>query len=1812
MKTVRLCSQNLGRSFGFVRSLGALRGVSFVLGVALAAGCGKAPAPEAPEKLAAVKSPFIIQSGANTLVAGLGGPRGFGALDLLATDAAGDNEGELIAGALPVQQAAGSTDDGFWQVDITSIFPNGINYFGIRYTSMFVGTNGYITFGTGSASYTPQGIQFSKIPIIAAQYDDLYFDRGDSESSPVGSLYLSFDATVADPVVTLTWYDVMPCCGVSDQRNRFQIRLHNLGGGAPASGDGFAAELRYNTLQFANNQVAGFADGTSTGGNGNPEFGTIPTTRYGLLTAACITNFLNNATNNPACTNQTPPLPGVYVWTSRSPGGLSASAGSAQSAAVGSHFATALTTLVTDLSNVPLPNATVTFVCPTSGASCTLASDATIGTATTLTAVTNGSGLASVFATANATVGAYTATASVTGVVGNASFALTNTVITAASITAAGGAGQTAAIGTPFATPLTFVVRDASSAVLPNVTVNFSVPAGGATAILGVASATTDVHGLATVTATAGATVGSYALTATVAGTGLTASSALTNVVGGPASISISGGASQSATVGSPFGAPLSVVVRDGSNNPLSEVAVTFTIPVGGASAALSAASASTDNNGAAFVTATAGGLAGGYTVVATVEGTGLSTSFALTNTAGAPANLIIISGNGQAATVGAAFASPLVVSVSDALGNNVSGAAVFFAPPGSGASATPNVNTRITGADGLASVTVSANIIAGGYGLQVSVEETLLVATFALTNTAGLPASISALAGGGQSAAVGTAFTAPLTVVVHDASGNPIIGATVTFTAPPGGASATLSAPSAVTDGTGLASLTATAGVITGSYSVTATVAGTSTSTTLGLTNLAGPAISIVVDGDAETQQTVVGTPFPLPLGVHVRDAQGNDVPGATVSFFAPTGAGPKALLSAASAVTGADGVTSVTALAGTVAGTYTATASLGDVVSTTFALTNRPGAPAAITVGNGSSPQAAQVSTAPAHALAATVTDTYGNAVPAVLVDFSAPASGASAALSAPSAITTSLGLVSVTAVMNTTPGTFDAVAVIDGTGLSAAFVLTSIPGAPATIRASGGAAQSVTVGTAAALPLSVIVSDVFGNPVPDALVAYDAPVSGPSSVLGAFTASTDATGSASIIATATTLTGSYVVSASVTGGAAPATFNLTNVADVPASITASPTAATQSAQVATAYTNPLTVSVLDRYGNPVPGATVSYALPGSGPTVILTAASAPTAADGSASVAATAGTVTGSLTIAASVPGVPVPAAFALTNLPGAPNTLAVDAGAGQSAVVAVPFAAPLVAQLKDAFGNPVPGATVTFVAAGAGASASFDSPTALTGADGRASVNATAGMVAGLYAVIATSSGASAPAQFPLTNLPGLPASILAAATSTPQSAQVATGFANPLGVMVTDSYGNPVPLAAVVFSAPATGPGAMLSAATVSTDAAGQAQIEATASSAAGSYQISAAVSGAAAPALFALTNTSGVASSITASAGSGQSAAVGTAFAGPLVAWVRDPFGNPVAAVTVTFLAPASGPSALLAAATAVTDATGKASLGAQAGSHSGTYAVTASADGSAAPASFALTNTQGTPGAITVVSGGGQSAMATAPFAAPLKVLVSDSFGNPVSGASVTFTAPASGASAALAAASATTGSDGTAQVTATANGQLGAYVVLAGVTGAAAPASIALTNIAIGTSVQLTASAASVASHQLVTFTVTVSSPLGVPTGAVQLTVDGKSVASATLGAGSAQTSYRASALGVHAVIATYDAQASFGAAASAPLQLTVTGDAGTVGGGGGCAIAPGGSARGAGGGWPLALLTGGWALLLVRRRRRAGRAG
>jgi len=232
----------------------------------------------------------------------------------------------------------------------------------------------------------------------------------------------------------------------------------------------------------------------------------------------------------------------------------------------------------------------------------------------------------------------------------------------------------------------------------------------------------------------------------------------------------------------------------------------------------------------------------------------------------------------------------------------------------------------------------------------------------------------------------------------------------------------------------------------------------------------------------------------------------------------------------------------------------------------------------------------------------------------------------------------------------------------------------------------------------------------------------------------------------------------------------------------------------------------------------------------------------------------------------------------------------------------------------------------------------------------------------------------------------------------------QSAVVNTDYGQPLEVLVTDAYDNPIGRTPVVFTAPATAgsPGGTFgvsATAMVMTNAHGVATAPAfTANTKAGGFAVAATGLGLA-TASISLTNTAGPPTTIAVVGSTTQSAKIKTSYLTPLQVQVTDAFGNPVGNVSVTFTTKASttGANGLFGGNVMVTtDVNGMATAPTlTANSKLGTFTVTAATAGVATSASFSLTNSKVAPAAHPLHHGAKTSRSLTAakPFWAALNL---------------------------------------------------------------------------------------------------------------------------------------------------------------------------------------------------------------------------
>jgi hypothetical protein len=336
----------------------------------------------------------------------------------------------------------------------------------------------------------------------------------------------------------------------------------------------------------------------------------------------------------------------------------------------------------------------------------------------------------------------------------------------------------------------------------------------------------------------------------------------------------------------------------------------------------------------------------------------------------------------------------------------------------------------------------------AGSVSTQVTV--TVAQAAFTLTKTAG----------DNQSASAGTQLPQALAVQVTDSLGNPVSGATVSFSVTSG--SGIVTPLSALTDASGNASTRWTIGdTVAAQQRVTAS-SGTLTAAVFSATATAGPP-STVVKLAGDNQKLGTGTAVSVKPAVQVSDQYGNPIANVTVTFTPGMTGGT---VTGGTVPTTAAGVATVggwTMSASPGTDTLIATVAGTGITAKFVATVRTPGPPASVIVQVGDG-QTGLVGYAVNFAPAVLVRDTAG--IPSVnaAVTFGGATGGSS--VSGGSVMTGSDGVATVGSwTLGTTPGSATLTATVTGSGIT---------GNPVTFTATGqAAAYTITLRYLGAIP-------------------------------------------------------------------------------------------------------------------------------------------------------------------------------------------------------------------------------------------------------------------------------------------------------------------------------------------------------------------------------------------------------------------------------------------------------------------------------------------------------------------------------------------------------------------------------------------------------------------------------------------------------------------------------------------------------------------------------------------------------------------
>ena len=560
------------------------------------------------------------------------------------------------------------------------------------------------------------------------------------------------------------------------------------------------------------------------------------------------------------------------------------------------------------------------------------------------------------------------------------------------------------------------------------------------------------------------------------------------------------------------------------------------------------------------------------------------------------------------------------------------------------------------------------------------------------------------------------------------------------------------------------------------------------------------------------------------------------------------------------------------------------------------------------------------------------------------------------------------------------------------------------------PATqLLALAGGGQIDTIGQLLGLPLEVLARAADGLGVGGVVVHFRA-LTGGGSVTDSVVV-TDSAGRARTTVTLGGLLGGQTFEATVLGlSGSPVTFSVVALAGPAAQLLAI-AGVGQLATVATALLTRPAVQLKDALGNPVAGASMTFAVSGGGGS--LTGGSQLTNAAGIATVGSwTLGTIAGANTLTANAPGV-TPVMFTATGVAGAAATIVKLVGDLQSAIVntIVPIAPQV--RIVDQFGNPVAGRTVSAAVASGGGSITNSAP--VSDSAGVASVGGwRLGTLVGANAVIVNGTGlAGSPITFTASGTRDIAAQLLRVSIDT-QTAIAGQPVSTPPAVQVADQYGNAIPGTPVTFALT----GALLGSLTpsnVTTDSLGIARVASwTLAIIAGLNTLDATAPGlAGSPLTFSATGIITTATTMALSAGDGQSGVVGAVLPTAYSVVVTNVL-VPVQGVPVHWAAGPEGGS--MNPATSLTDVNGIASSTRTLGPAVGTQTATASVGGlSGSPVTFLANALPGAAAQLVKQSADAQTGTVATAVTAPV-VKVVDQFGNGVAGVIVDFAAAGGG----------------------------------------------------------------------------------------------------------------------------------------------------------------------------------------------------
>ena len=782
-------------------------------------------------------------------------------------------------------------------------------------------------------------------------------------------------------------------------------------------------------------------------------------------------------------------------------------------------------------------------------------------------------------------------------------------------------------------TNLNATLLSSTGSPIANATVTFTLAGAGAGVGLGAgtlssATATTNNSGVATVVLTSGPNVQTASISAS--SNGYTANTSVVYTAGVASAIGLNAAPNAAIPKGS---STITAAVVDLNGNPVANEPITFSFAQkGSGTPSLSATSAATDVNGLVRVTYTAGANAGTDIVTAIT-----SNSVKPCDGAAPPVTPVACVSNAHitvansAAVVGSIVASSskasipvttgstqIIATVTDTAGAPLAGQTVTFAAS-AGSFATATATTDVNG--------IATNPLVAGSSVMTS---TVRASTGGFTSnnvsvafTAGAANTITVSA---APAAIGIGGTSTLTAYVVDAHGNPVVGEPVSFaiTTKASGPNPTLGSASALTNANGLAVVSYTAGATTaGADVITATTSIPTVNSTVTVTSAAGTTAvnNVALTTGAASIAAGGSTTF---VRAVVTDIHGAPAAGVTVTLSTSLGT-----LSAGPFVTDGTGTVQATLTSSKALGTANIVANANGFVSTAnVAFT--AGSPNAITLLGTTSLASGATAT-----LTAVLVDANNNPVPNQTVTFAFTANATGGKLASVTAQTSVNGIATVVYTAGATAGTDTVTATYGGTvGTTSTAVSLTVVATTAATLSIATSASSLKSDNLSSATITVTALNSSNAVVPGISISFSS--SGGALSAGPWT--TNASGQATV---------------TVTSGAADrsnrtititATSPGASSVSIPIQITGSSVTLTPQATVLVSGASPtsttLTVTATDALNAAVFNTAVSLAVSGSG-SVTLSPTSGVTNNQGKLAVTVT-GLTSGTATVTATALG------------------------------------------------------------------------------------------------------------------------------------------------------------------------------------------------------------------------------------------------------------------------------------------------------------------------------------------------------------------------------------------------------------------------------------------------------------------------------------------------------------------------------------------------------------------------------------------